>query len=111
MLEVAWIFPLLLGLIILGVPIGISLLTTTLTIMLIHDFEIMNMAQAMYQTMDSFLLSSLPLFMLMANILFKANVGEDLFELLNVFLRRVRGGLGAGADRRGAAAPGRRARG
>jgi C4-dicarboxylate transporter DctM subunit len=31
--------------------------------------------------------------MLMANILFKANVGEDLFELLNVFLRKVRGGL------------------
>jgi C4-dicarboxylate transporter DctM subunit len=61
--------------------------------MLVHDFEIMNMAHSMYQTMDSFLLSSLPLFMLMANILFRANVGEDLFELLNVFIRRIRGGL------------------
>jgi len=47
----------------------------------------------MYQTLDSFILSALPVFILMANILHKANVGDDLFEVINVFLRRVRGGL------------------
>jgi C4-dicarboxylate transporter, DctM subunit len=91
--EALWIFPLLLVLMVLGLPVGISLFTTALVVLLVNGFDIMNIAQTMYQTMDSFLLSSLPLFMLMASILFHANIGEDLFELLNVFLRRVRGGL------------------
>jgi C4-dicarboxylate transporter DctM subunit len=43
--------------------------------------------------MDSFVLSALPIFMLMANILYQANIGEDLFELMSVFLRKIHGGL------------------
>lgn len=97
MTEGIWVFPLLLFLLLFGLPIGIALFTSALVVLLVNNFDVMNMAHTMYQTLDSFLLSSLPLFMLMANILFRANIGEDLFELLNVFLRRIRGGLSLSA--------------
>ena len=97
MTEGIWVFPLLLVLLLFGLPIGIALFTSALIALLVNNFDVMNMAHTMYQTLDSFLLSSLPLFMLMANILFRANIGEDLFELLNVFLRRIRGGLSLSA--------------
>lgn len=93
MMEGFWVFPLLLILLLFGLPVGIALFTSALAVLLVNGFEVMNMAHTMYQTMDSFLLSSLPLFMLMASILFRANIGEDLFEFLNIFLRRIRGGL------------------
>ncbi len=97
MMDGIWVFPLLLFLLMFGLPIGIALFTSALLALLVNNFDVMNMAHTMYQTLDSFLLSSLPLFMLMANILFRANIGEDLFELLNVFLRRIRGGLSLSA--------------
>jgi len=97
MTEGIWVFPLLLVLLLFGLPIGIALFTSALVVLLVNNFDVMNMVLTMYQTLDSFLLSSLPLFMLMANILFRANIGEDLFELLNVFLRRIRGGLSLSA--------------
>ena len=97
MTEGIWVFPLLLVLLLFGLPIGIALFTSALLALLVNNFDVMNMVHTMYQTLDSFLLSSLPLFMLMANILFRANIGEDLFELLNVFLRRIRGGLSLSA--------------
>ncbi|MBP6941373.1 MAG: TRAP transporter large permease subunit [Syntrophorhabdaceae bacterium] len=97
MMDGTWVFPLLLFLLLFGLPIGIALFTSALVALLVNNFDVMNMAHTMYQTLDSFLLSSLPLFMLMANILFRANIGEDLFELLNVFLRRIRGGLSLSA--------------
>jgi len=93
MWELFWIFSLLLFLIMVGVPVGFALFTTTLTVMLIHGLDITPIAHIMYQTMDSFVLSALPIFMLMANILYQANIGEDLFELMSVFMRKVRGGL------------------
>jgi C4-dicarboxylate transporter DctM subunit len=93
MAEMAWIFPLLLTLILLGLPVGIGLFATALAVMVTHGFDTMHMAHTMYQTLDSFLLSALPVFMLMANILFRAKIGDDLFEVMNIFLRRVRGGL------------------
>ncbi len=97
MTDGIWVFPLLLFLLLFGLPIGIALFTSALLALLVNNFDVMNMAHTMYQTLDSFLLSSLPLFMLMANILFRANIGEDLFDLLNVFLRRIRGGLSLSA--------------
>lgn len=97
MTDGIWVFPLLLFLLLFGLPIGIALFASALVVLLVNNFDVMNMAHTMYQTLDSFLLSSLPLFMLMANILFRANIGEDLFELLNVFLRRIRGGLSLSA--------------
>jgi C4-dicarboxylate transporter DctM subunit len=93
MWEIFWIFPLLLVLILVGLPVGIALFTTALAVMLTHSLEITPIAHLMYQTMDSFVLSALPIFMLMANILYQANIGEDLFELMSVFLRKIHGGL------------------
>jgi C4-dicarboxylate transporter DctM subunit len=93
MWKLLWIFPLLLILLLLGLPVGIGLFATALAIMMVHDLPIMPLAHNMYQTLDSFILSALPVFMLMANILHRANVGDDLFEVMNVFVRHIRGGL------------------
>jgi len=93
MWEISWIFPLLLALIMLGMPIGIALFASALAILLTHGLETMSIAHIMYATLDSFVLSALPLFILMANVLYRAKIGDQLFELMNVFLRQIKGGL------------------
>ena len=93
MSELLWIFPLLLVLIFIGLPVGMCLFATSVVILFAHDFPLLPIAHIMYQTMDSFELSALPVFMLMANIMEKARVGEDLFAVMNIFLGRMKGGL------------------
>lgn len=93
MSELLWIFPLLLILIFIGLPVGLSLFATSVVILFTHDLPLLPIAHIMYQTMDSFILSALPVFMLMANIMAKAKVGEDLFAVMNIFLGRMKGGL------------------
>ena len=89
MWEISWIFPLLLGLIVLGLPIGIALFASALAILLTHGLETMSIAHIMYATLDSFVLSALPLFILMANVLYRAKIGDQLFDLLRRVLEVV----------------------
>ncbi|MCE5280933.1 MAG: TRAP transporter large permease subunit [Deltaproteobacteria bacterium] len=93
MSELLWIFPLLLFLIFIGLPVGMCLFATAVVILFTHHFPLLPIAHTMYQTMDSFELSALPVFMLMANIMEKANVGEELFAVMNILLGRMKGGL------------------
>ena len=88
-----WIFPLMIVLIFLGIPIGFALFILAEVILLSWDIPSIVLSHTMYATLDSYTLSALPMFVLMAHILFKAGAGEDLFEFANVFLRRVPGGL------------------
>ena len=47
-----------------------------------------------YKSLDDFVLTAVPLYILMSQILLTGKVGNDLFELANKWLRHLPGGLG-----------------
>jgi len=47
-----------------------------------------------YKSLDDFVLTAIPLYVLMSQILLEGKVGDDLFDLGNKWLRHLPGGLG-----------------
>ena len=47
-----------------------------------------------YKVLDDFVLSAVPLYILMSQILLQGKVGNDLYDVGNKWLRHFRGGLG-----------------
>ena len=47
-----------------------------------------------YKSLDDFVLTAVPMYILMSQILLTGKVGNDLFELANKWLRHLPGGLG-----------------
>ena len=64
----------------LGVPIAITLGSISLFLMLLGDISPLMIPQTFYSVGDNFVLLSVPMFLMMSNILLKAGVGEDLFN-------------------------------
>jgi C4-dicarboxylate transporter DctM subunit len=54
-------------------------------------------AEVLYSSVDNFVLLAIPLFVLMSRILMQTRMGEEIFEVINAFVRHLRGGLAAGA--------------
>jgi len=50
-------------------------------------------ASTMFTSLDSFVVIAIPLFVLMSRILLDGRVGDDLFEVMNVWVRHLPGGL------------------
>ncbi len=86
------------GLIVLGLPIGITLIGTgAVGVWLIRDSPDLAFrftALATYSGIQDYLFATIPLFVLMGLLVSISNVGRDTFEVAQALLRRVRGGLG-----------------
>lgn len=86
------------GLIILGLPIGITLISTgAVGVWLIRenpDLAFRFTAMATYSGIQDYLFATIPLFVLMGLLVSISNVGRDTFEVAAALLRRIRGGLG-----------------
>lgn len=86
------------GLIVLGLPIGITLIGTgAVGVWLIRDnpdLAFRFTALATYSGIQDYLFATIPLFVLMGLLVSVSNVGRDTFEVAQALLRRVRGGLG-----------------
>jgi C4-dicarboxylate transporter, DctM subunit len=86
------------GLIVLGLPIGITLIGTgAVGVWLIRDnpdLAFRFTALATYSGIQDYLFATIPLFVLMGLLVSISNVGRDTFEVAQALLRRVRGGLG-----------------
>lgn len=86
------------ALIILGLPIGITLISTgAIGVWLIRenpDLAFRFTAMATYSGIQDYLFATIPLFVLMGLLVSVSNVGRDTFEVAATLLRRVRGGLG-----------------
>ena len=85
----------LLLLIFAGCPIFVSLGTASLTgIFLLGGVDAVSRLPAIIFThLDSFILLSVPLFLLMGQILFFSGIGADLYEAGNNWLAGIKGGL------------------
>jgi len=84
------------GLMILGVPIAFALgLTALISVVLFLDVAQLNFfGNFVFESLNDFALLSIPLFVLMGVIFGQSKASEDLFEVTNMWLSRLRGGLG-----------------
>ena len=84
----------LLGLLLLRVPVAFTLGGLGLALLVLAGFNPVMVPQALYSTMDSFVLLAVPLFLLMSNILLKGGIGRDLFAAVQSWIGHWPGGLG-----------------
>jgi tripartite ATP-independent transporter DctM subunit len=86
------------GLILLGLPIGLSLISTAAVgVWLIRDnpdLAFRFTAMATYSGIQDYLFATIPLFVLMGLLVSVSDVGKDTFEVAQALLKRLRGGLG-----------------
>lgn len=86
------------ALIVLGLPIGLSLISTgAIGVWLIRDnidLAFRFTALATYSGIQDYLFATIPLFVLMGLLVSISDVGKDTFEVAQALLRRIRGGLG-----------------
>jgi C4-dicarboxylate transporter DctM subunit len=87
----------LLLLLFLGVPVAFSLAGLGAALLAIKGLPMAMVAQNLQGALDNFVLLSVPLFLLMSNILLKGGVGKDLFEAVQKWVGHWPGGLGVAA--------------
>jgi tripartite ATP-independent transporter DctM subunit len=83
----------LLGLLLVGVPVAFALGGLGLILMWAADLSPVIVPQALYSSIDNFVLLSVPLFLLMSNVLLKGGVGRDLFNAVQTWVGHWPGGL------------------
>jgi C4-dicarboxylate transporter DctM subunit len=76
-----------------GFPVAFALGVAGAVGLLITDQSLRIVAEVIYSSVDSFVLLAIPLFVLMSRIMLKTGIGEDIFAMLNAFLRHLPGGL------------------
>ncbi len=84
----------LLGLLFLGVPVAFALGGLGLALLVVKDLSTIMVPQGIYSSFDSFVLLSVPMFLLMSNVLLKGGVGRDLFAAVQSWVGHWPGGLG-----------------
>src|SRR5690554_1108329 len=87
----------LLGLLFIGVPVGFALAGLGAVLIVLKGLPLAMLSQNLYGSLDNFVLLSVPLFLLMSNILLKGGVGKDLFEAVQSWVGHWPGGLGVAA--------------
>ncbi|RLB03769.1 MAG: hypothetical protein DRG83_06235 [Deltaproteobacteria bacterium] len=86
---------LLLGLFILGVPVGIAFIATAIVqLVLFTDVPLMMVAGGLFSKLDSFPLEAVLFFILLGNIMQRGDSARRLVELVKSLVGRMWGGLG-----------------
>lgn len=87
----------ILGATALGIPLAFSsgAIAVVLTLWLFGPDALMLLSSRTYSFLDSYVLVSVPLFVLMASILERSGLARDLYTAFSVWAGRVRGGIAA----------------
>jgi C4-dicarboxylate transporter DctM subunit len=90
------LFAALIGLILLGVPVAVSMgLTAVATFLVMGQADILTMvAQRMYASTTSFTLLAIPFFILAGNLMNTGGITERIFSFARVLVGHIWGGLG-----------------
>lgn len=83
----------LVGLMLAGVPVAFALGGLALGLIWAADLAPVIVPQALYGSIDNFVLLSVPLFLLMSNVLLKGGIGRDLFSAVQSWVGHWPGGL------------------
>ena len=84
----------LFALLVLRVPVAFTLGGLGLALLVLGGFSPVMVPQALFSSMDSFILLAVPLFLLMSNILLRGGIGADLFAAVQSWVGHWPGGLG-----------------
>ncbi|MFC0266776.1 TRAP transporter large permease [Kushneria aurantia] len=92
---VALMFPALFLLIFLGIPIAFSLILVSVAAgwFSFGPMIFQQLYGSMYSASTNYILSSIPLFVLMGAILEKSGIAKNLFEAIQIWIGRLPGGL------------------
>ncbi|SMG25949.1 TRAP transporter large permease [Dethiosulfovibrio salsuginis] len=84
---------LLLVVLFMGMPVAFSLGATSVLLTLVYDLPMKVLSQSIFTSLEGFVLLSIPLFVLMSQVLLDGRIGDDLFEVMNAWVRHLPGGL------------------
>lgn len=92
-------FPALLVLVLLGIPIAFSLMSVALVfgIMRFGDAAVHQFVSKVDDVASNYVLGAIPLFIFMGTLLERAGIAERLFDAIHLWTRRLPGGLAIGA--------------
>ncbi|MFW8564743.1 TRAP transporter large permease [Orrella sp. 11846] len=96
---------LLLVLMVLGVPVGFAMgIIGAIGLLIVGDWDIMMgiLETVPLSTVNSYELITIPMFLLMAELVLKSGIADDLFEAAAAWFGSVRGGLGMATSVAGA---------
>jgi len=93
-----WMFPALLVVLFLGFPVALSLMGVALFFGLLTfgDAVVFQFVQKVDMVASNFVLAAVPLFVFMGSMLERAGIAERLFDALQLWIRRLPGGLAVG---------------
>ncbi|MCI5075098.1 TRAP transporter large permease [Oricola sp.] len=77
----------------LGMPLAFSLGVSALAGLWLADFDLSILAPRLLNSVNSFPLMSIPLFMIAGELMLKGGIMDRLIDFANAFIGRVRGGL------------------
>ncbi len=84
---------LLLAILFAGLPVAFSLGTTSVVLIGLYELPMKIIANTVFTSLDSFVVIAIPLFVLMSQVLLDGRVGDDLFGVMNAWVRHLPGGL------------------
>ena len=93
MTEILLIFGILLLVLITGLPVFITLGVMGVGYLLLSGQSLASLATVIFGSIDDFVLVALPLFILIAQIMTRGGIGNDLFAFVHSWLRHLPGGL------------------
>ncbi len=95
MLTAGLMFPALFALILLGIPVAFSLTIVAVGagLFAFGDVAINQLYGSFYSASTNFILSAVPMFILMGALLERSGIAERLFRVMNMWLGRLPGGL------------------
>lgn len=96
MSEFLLVILLLLLILCMGLPVAFSLGATSVALIFLFGLPLKVVGATMFSSLDSFTTLSIPIFVLMSQILLDGRVGDDLFEVMNAWVRHLPGGLAIG---------------
>lgn len=88
------VFAALLAMLLSGMPIFAALGLTGIGLLAIFEGNISSIGETVYSHIHNPVLTTIPLFVFMAQVMIRAKVIDDLYDLAHVLIGHVRGGLG-----------------
>ncbi|PKL03432.1 MAG: C4-dicarboxylate ABC transporter permease [Synergistetes bacterium HGW-Synergistetes-2] len=93
MLSFTFVVVLLIGILFMGLPVAFSLGGTSLVLIWLFELPMKVVGATIFSSLEGFVLLAIPLFVLMSQILLDGRIGDDLFEVMNAWVRHLPGGL------------------
>jgi C4-dicarboxylate transporter DctM subunit len=76
-----------------GLPVAFSLGTASVVLIVLFDLPMKLIATTVFTSLDSFVVIAIPLYVMMSQVLLDGRIGDDLFEVMNAWVRHLPGGL------------------